>query len=185
MPISWNTVIIEFRLIFATDERIAFHYNALGNPVEPCFFCWHGSMSFPKTQQWQAIPNIILHRSKNQAKFENDCVLTNGHRIKITQSNLMILVSFSSAEDVWFNDVNRYNSSQGTENPPFHFFWDTRYMKILFLLYANIYIQSLKNCPQLVTILTSALWWLLDFQKLYLPYSSPDCVQTFTNLSSN
>ena len=41
----------------------------------------------------------------------------------------MILVSFSSAEDVWSNDVNRYNtfSSQGTENPPFRFFWDTRY----------------------------------------------------------
>ena len=34
---------------------------------------------------------------KNQAKFENDCVLKNGHKIKITQSNLMILVSFSSA----------------------------------------------------------------------------------------
>ena len=29
----------------------------------------------------------------------------------------MILVSFSSAEDVWSNDVNKYNtfSSQGTE----------------------------------------------------------------------
>ena len=39
---------------------IAFHYNALGNPVEPPFFCWHGSMGFPKTQQWKAIPNIIL-----------------------------------------------------------------------------------------------------------------------------
>ena len=41
----------------------------------------------------------------------------------------MILVSFSSAEDVWSNDVNRYNtvSSQGPENPPFRFFWDTRY----------------------------------------------------------
>ena len=40
----------------------------------------------------------------------------------------MILVSFSSAEDVWSNDVNKYNtfSLQGTENPPF-FFWDTRY----------------------------------------------------------
>ena len=41
----------------------------------------------------------------------------------------MILVSFSSAEDVWSNDVNKYNtfSSQGTENSPFRFFWDTRY----------------------------------------------------------
>ena len=33
-----------FARTFATDERrimsgIAFHYNALGNPVEPCFYC--------------------------------------------------------------------------------------------------------------------------------------------------
>ena len=35
----------------------------------------------------------------NQAKFENDCISRNGHRIKITQPNLMILVSFSSAEN--------------------------------------------------------------------------------------
>ena len=136
MPISWNTVIFEFRSIFATDEQrimsgIAFHYNALGNPVEPCFFCWHGSMCFPKTQQWKAIPNIILRSSgrKNQAKYENDCVLTNGHRIKIAQSNLMILVSFSSAGVAWFEDVKRYGTfrSQATENPPFRFSWDTRY----------------------------------------------------------
>ena len=42
----------------------------------------------------------------------------------------MILVPFSSAEDVWSNDVNKYNtfSSQGTDNPPFRFFWDTRYI---------------------------------------------------------
>ena len=49
MPISWNTVISKIRSIFSTDERrimsgIAFHYNAMGNPVEPCFFCWHGSI---------------------------------------------------------------------------------------------------------------------------------------------
>ena len=104
MPISWNTVIFKFRWIFATDERrimsgIAFHYNALGNPVEPGFFCWHGSMGFPQhtTMKGHSQHNPSLIGRKNQAKFENDCVLTNGHRIKITQSNLMILVSFSSA----------------------------------------------------------------------------------------
>ena len=74
MPISWNTVIFKFRSIFATDERrimsgIAFRYNALGNPVEPCFFCWHGSMGFPKTQQWKAIPNIILRSSVAKIKW--------------------------------------------------------------------------------------------------------------------
>ena len=42
----------------------------------------------------------------------------------------MILVSFSSAEDALSNDVTKYNtfSSQGTENPSFPFFWDTRYI---------------------------------------------------------
>ena len=93
LPISWYTctVIFKFRSIFATDERrimsgIAFHFNALGNPVEPC--------SFVDTDQWlsqnttmkghsQHNPSLI--GGKNQAKFENDCVLTNGHRIKITQ----------------------------------------------------------------------------------------------------
>ena len=73
MPISWNTVIFKFRSISVTDERrimsgIAFYYNALGNPVEPCFFCWHGSMGFPKTQQWKAIPNIILRSSVAKIK---------------------------------------------------------------------------------------------------------------------
>ena len=75
--------------------------------------------------------NSSLIGRKNQAKFDNDRISRNGHRIKTTQPNLMILVSFSSAEDVWSNDVNRYNtfSSQCTENPPFHFFWDTRYIR--------------------------------------------------------
>ena len=53
----------------------------------------------------------------------------------MTQPNLMILVSFSSAEDALSNDVQKYDifSSQGTENPPFRFFWDTRYRTKQFL----------------------------------------------------
>ena len=53
----------------------------------------------------------------------------------LNQTNSMILISFSSAEDALFNDVKKYNtfSSQSTENQPFCFFWDTRY--ILILLY--------------------------------------------------
>ena len=55
----------------------------------------------------EGFPDTILRSSvaKNQAKFENDCISRNGHRIKITQPNLMILVSFSSAEDVLSKDV--------------------------------------------------------------------------------
>ena len=73
--------------------------------------------------------NSSLIGRKNQVKFENDCVLRNGHRIKITQPNSKILVSFSSVEDTLFSDVKKLDtfSSQGTENPPFRFFWNTRY----------------------------------------------------------
>ena len=52
--------------------------------------------------------NSSLIGRKNQVKFENDCVLRNGHRIKITEPNSMILVSFSSVENALFNDVNNY-----------------------------------------------------------------------------
>ena len=74
--------------------------------------------------------NSPLIRRKNPTKFENDRISRNGHRIKITQPNWMIKASFSSAEDAPSNDVKIYNtfSSQCTENPPFRFFWDTRYI---------------------------------------------------------
>ena len=97
-------------------------------------------VSFVDTEQWlpqnttmkgHSQHNHSLIGGKNQAKFENDCVLTNGHtcRSKITQSNLMILVSFSSASVAWFEDVKRYGTfrSQATENLLFRFLWDTRY----------------------------------------------------------
>ena len=77
-----------------------------------------------------SLHNYLLVGRKNQAKFENDCISRNGHRIKITQPNFMILVSFSSEEDALSNVVKIYHcfNLQGTENPPFRFFWDTRYI---------------------------------------------------------
>ena len=54
--------------------------------------------------------NSLLIGHKNQAKFENDCISRNGHRFKITQPNLMILVSFSSAENALSIDVKKYNT---------------------------------------------------------------------------
>ena len=68
--------------------------------------------------------NSLLIGRKNRAKFENDCISRNRHRIKITQPNLLMMVSFSSAENALSNDVKKHNtfSSQGTENPPFRFF---------------------------------------------------------------
>ena len=44
----------------------------------------------------------------------------------------MILVLFSSVEDALFIDVKKYDTfrSHGTENLPFCFFGDTRYVRI-------------------------------------------------------
>ena len=58
-------------------------------------------MGFLKNTIWKAFPDIILHSSvaKISSEFENDSVSKNGHKIKITPPNLMILASFSSAED--------------------------------------------------------------------------------------
>ena len=73
--------------------------------------------------------NSSLSGPKNSAKFENDCISRSVHRFKITQPNLTILVSFSSAENVLSHDVKKSDifGLQGTENPPLRFFWDTRY----------------------------------------------------------
>ena len=112
---------------------MAFHVVYWGIPLN--------RVSFVDRDQW-ASPNHHMkgysrHNSslighKNQAKFENDFVLRNSHRVNITQPNSMILVSFSSVEDVSFDDVKRYCTfrSQGTENLPFRFLWDTRYIHL-------------------------------------------------------
>ena len=135
MTISWNTVIFKFRWIFGTDERRilsrqTIHTSSCGSPL------FHVSLlprinGLPQKHCMEGLSrhNSLLIRRKNPAKFENDRISRNGHRIKITQPNWMIKASFSSAEYSPSNDVNIYNtfSSQCTENPPFRFFWDTRY----------------------------------------------------------
>ena len=114
MPISWNTVIFKFRLIFATDERNFvsgkdFHKVFCGSPLI--------RVSFVATDQWASTKhhmegfsrhNSSLIGRKNQAKFENDCISRNGHRFQTPQPTLMILVSFSFAEDALSNDVKKY-----------------------------------------------------------------------------
>ena len=94
-----------------------------GKPIDPCQQKiqrkWKRAYEMPIPTQ-----STLIGR-KNRAKFENDCVSRNGDRIKITEPNSMTLVSFSSAEDASFNDVKRCDTfrSQGTENPPFRFFF--------------------------------------------------------------
>ena len=69
--------------------------------------------------------NSSLIGRKYQPKFENDCISRSGHRFKITQPNLMILVSFSSAENALSNDVfNKYDISS-SQNSPFRIFFGT------------------------------------------------------------
>ena len=127
MPISWNTLIFKFHLIFATnDRRIVYR--------EWPFICPFSTFD---ADQWASQKhhmkglsqcNSTLIGCKNQANCENDCVSRNGDRIKFTQQNLLILVSFSSAEDALFNDVQKKCdtfSLQGTENLPSRFFGGT------------------------------------------------------------
>ena len=93
-------------------------------------------ISFVATDQWASPKHLNMesfsrHKAsligcRNRAKFENDCISRSGHRFKITQTNLMILVSLSFAEDALSNDAKKEEeifSSQGTENLPFLIFW--------------------------------------------------------------
>ena len=81
---------------------MAFHCCVLGKPIDPCQQKKHGSTGFPQSIMMKGYSrhNSPLIGRKNQAKFENDRISRNGHRIKTTKPNLMIIVSFSSAEDV-------------------------------------------------------------------------------------
>ena len=120
--------------MFVTDEhRIvsgkAFHMVIWGKPID---LCQQKIQHKRKRAYERPFPTqSMLIGRKNQAKFENDCVTRNGHRIKITQPNSMIFISFSSAEDVLTTDVKEYDtvSSQGGKICKFRFFWDTRYIQ--------------------------------------------------------
>ena len=59
-----------------------------------------------------SLHNSSLMGRKNQATFEHDCISRNGPRIKITQPNSIILVSFSSAEDALYN-ASLFSRSDG------------------------------------------------------------------------
>ena len=68
-------------------------------------------------------PKSFAHTSQKSSEILNDCISRNGRRIKSTEPNLIILVSFSFAEDALSNDVKIYTTfrMQDTENPPFRF----------------------------------------------------------------
>ena len=123
-----------------------------------------------KTEQWASTGQrmeclsqhgiLRLSVQKSSEFFENDCISRSVHRFKITQPNLTILVSFSSAEDVLSNDVKKYEifGLQGTENPPFRFFWDTWYMKPQC---SQNGVTSLR-CGYLMEVTGSACMWQLQ-----------------------
>ena len=93
-------------------------------------------VSFVATNQWASPKhriegfsrhNYTLIGRKYQAKFENDCISRIGHRFKITQPNLMIMVSVSSAGDALsFNVKNMtFLARKVLKNPPFRSFFGT------------------------------------------------------------
>ena len=67
-------------------------YVVLWKPIVPCLFCCHGSTGFHKTPYGRFVPpQFSLTGCKNPAKFDNDRISRNGHRIKIAQSIGIIL----------------------------------------------------------------------------------------------
>ena len=108
MTISWNTVIFKFRLMFATGER-----RIVAGQTLHMVFCGSPLIRGNKrnTEQllnWIVCPDKILRssvpkiqRNVKMTVFQEVCIDSE----LITQPNLTILVSFSSAEDVLSNDV--------------------------------------------------------------------------------
>ena len=100
MTISWNTVIFKFRWIFGTDERRILSGQTVHK--SSCTVEAHCSSVFlllPRInglqQKLHRMEDLFCHNSpligrKNPAKFENDRISRNDHRIKITQPNVMI-----------------------------------------------------------------------------------------------
>ena len=100
--------------------------GVLGKPIDPSQqkkhrFNWDSSKHRMKGHSRH---NSSLIGRKYRVKFENDRISRNGHRIKTIQPNLMILVSFSFAEDVWSNDVNKIIllARNVLKSPPFTLF---------------------------------------------------------------
>ena len=83
-----------------------------------------------------------------------------GIESEITQPNSMILVSFSSVEDALFNYVKKYDTfrSQGTENPPFRSFGDTRYSRDS--PFTDAWLTLLHICSSLTSSISMSSSWL-------------------------
>ena len=70
MPISWNTYISHFQISLDFCGRwakncvgISLPYGVLRKPIDPCFYCCHGSMGFPKTPYRRLFPTKFFERS--------------------------------------------------------------------------------------------------------------------------
>ena len=99
MTISSNTVILKFRWILGTDKRrilsgqTVHTASSCGSPLFRVSFVATDQRASTKTPYMEGLSchnNSPLIGRKIPAKFENDRILRNGHRINITQPNLMI-----------------------------------------------------------------------------------------------
>jgi len=110
--------------------------------------------------------NVGLLGAKVKQKSQMTVFQEMGIESNLPQPNLMILVSFSSAEDALSNGIKIFLKntfrSQCTENLPFRFFWDTRYKPS---------IRSNKQTTQYYTIMyavSTVIWIWGEEHKKYI-----------------
>ena len=88
--------------------------------------------AFHTTQQWKAIPDIILRSSVANVERNSKMTVFPEMGIESKLPNQIEWFRYHSLlrNDTLYNDVKILTTfcSQCTENPPFRFLWDTRYI---------------------------------------------------------
>ena len=100
--ISWNTVIYDF---FFKNPHKLFIAGITVHKFFLCFVRWSGIWATMYGSQKNHYPCLKCH--ENEEKFDNDHVLKNDHRLKITQPISMILVSFFSEDNVISDEIQK------------------------------------------------------------------------------
>ena len=95
MHTSWNTVILKFRWIFATDERKivkgqTFHMVSCGSPLIRVSFVATDQWASPKLMEALSRHNSLLIGRKNQAKFETDCISSRAVVFRLFQKTVIL-----------------------------------------------------------------------------------------------
>ena len=86
---------------------------------------------------------------ENEEKFDNDYVLRNDHRIKITQPIPMILVSFFWEDNVLSDEIKICCIFEYQSNKIVPLFWDTRYYSWMYSMIKHWYTDGHRRKSQL------------------------------------